>query len=285
MVYITKANSQRMVGELKLSDLHLEGEVYDKPIYFFNELEKQSLLAYKELMEHPEKFVDYVYRRIRPQFNDNYVFDRGSYPCYHLFPDCQRLRSEYHNWLIPQAIKDKGHESVESFRSWIKASFELQELIDNDPEAFQFRVQQKFGVVVQMREMVIPNSGTKEFENRDLTSIVQDIEFQLKMAGIFYYKSKKNTAILHRYSRRSYLWSSPSLLEDNDTGYPDDEVKELLHYYHENFKQPIMQLLREYYRVKFNPELSMEGTLLAQLGFHECPECYAKWAEVDFESA
>ena len=57
-VYITRANSMKILRKLDLSNLNIEGAVYSKPIFFLNKREEQALLAYKEFVMNPEKFIE-----------------------------------------------------------------------------------------------------------------------------------------------------------------------------------------------------------------------------------
>ena len=41
----------------------------------------------------------------------------------------------------------------------------------------------------------------------------------------------------------------------------------------DTFKQPLKNLLIEYYRLKFNPDIKMDGKFLEALGFKECSCC------------
>jgi hypothetical protein len=61
---------------------------------------------------------------------------------------------------------------------------------------------------------------------------------------------------------------------NNDTGYPEDEVKELLKFYDTKFKKPLKKDLIEYYRLKLNPDLEMKGYFLEKLGFKPCGHCH-----------
>ena len=249
---------------------YLKSLFYNSVAELRNNLEKRSLLAYKELMEHPEEFVTDVYQIAQRHDNEGFVYNEYSHPCYHSSPTCERLLSEYRNWPIPKEIKDRGEDAVRSFRAWFR---EHQDLLERDPEAFQMRLYMRFGILVSMSEIVIPNSGVTEMENLNLDTLAQEIDDLLKGAGRFYYANDKNNAILRIYSKRTFLCHREQPLTDNTTGYSDEEVKELLQNYETTYKDPIKRLLYEYYRVKFNPELSMEGLLLERLGLHACCEC------------
>ena len=79
---------------------------------------------------------------------------------------------------------------------------------------------------------------------------------------------------MKQYSKYSFLGKYHEPLYNNTTGYSDEVVKDFLVDYEERFKRPIIELLYNYYRVKFNPDLEMEGYLLDQLGFRPCVHCH-----------
>jgi len=51
-------------------------------------------------------------------------------------------------------------------------------------------------------------------------------------------------------------------------------VKDLLKKYDNEFKKPLKKMLIEYYRLKHNPEIRMEGEVLELLGFKPCAFCH-----------
>lgn len=56
----------------------------------------------------------------------------------------------------------------------------------------------------------------------------------------------------------TYLTNSKGKISGNNTGYSDQDIK---------------NLLVEYYRLKLNPEIKMQGYLLENLGFAQCRHC------------
>jgi hypothetical protein len=62
-------------------------------------------------------------------------------------------------------------------------------------------------------------------------------------------------------------------LENNDTEFSDEDIKTFLENYDDKYKKPIIHYLREYYRIKYNPDLAMESYLLDTLGFQPCNVC------------
>ena len=52
-VYITRANSMKILRKLDFSKMDLSGDVYNRPLFFLNKKEEQALLAYKEFVMNP----------------------------------------------------------------------------------------------------------------------------------------------------------------------------------------------------------------------------------------
>ena len=120
---------------------------------------------------------------------------------------------------------------------------------------------------------MIENSGTTEIEDLTLEELEKKIDLKIKDAGRFYYENEKNKAILHRFSKHTFLAYREDVIQKNDTGYSDNDVKELLRHYDSTFKKPLTRMLIEYYRLKHNPDIKMEGNILERLGFRACGYC------------
>ena len=147
-------------------------------------------------------------------------------------------------------------------------------LLDGKKDVFEMRINAAFGVRISLEEIVKVNSGISSTINWDLGTLQDELNEKIKEAGRYYYKSPKHTKILKQYSKYSFLGNYSEPLYSNNTGYSDEKVKELLRDYEENIKKPIINMLYDYYRVKFNPDLEMEGYLLEQLGFRACSHCF-----------
>lgn len=270
MAFITVANSKRILKELDVNELNLQGDVYDKPIRFFSKKEKQFLLAYKELLVNPEKIIKDTYIKIKSKDSCNYVYEGGA-PCYHRIAECERLNAVFRNFVIPQEIRDKGVEAVQQFRSWFKSNYYL---FEGKEDVFEMRAYARFKMRLKVEELIRDNSGITVIVNRTLEDLKDEIDKKLNLAGQYYYQSPKNTSILKQYSKCAYIGNRSEPLKENETGYSEQEIKDILSYYEKEFKKPIELMLYDYWRVKLNPELSMDGKLLDMLGFRACHSCY-----------
>lgn len=279
MVYITLANSNNIIYNSDISQLDLDGDIYKIPIYFFSKYEKNSLLAIQELLKDPEKYFDEIYVPIKRE--DTYsLISEAKKPCYHKSPNCERLNADYENYEIPSDIVEQGPIVVKEFRKWFKT---VQHLIETKPDAFVMHLQARWGIITNPRAISRENSGSSMMDNYSIEDLEEKIDGLIKEAGRFYYHSSKNKTILSKFSKMTYLANSTSKLSSNNTGFSDQEVKNLLRDYNNEYKKPLKNLLIEYYRLKLNPEIQMQGYLLENLGFVECRHCSKERATTTIE--
>lgn len=271
MSFITKANTNKILSVSDIKSLKLTGAIYKIPIYFFSKYEENALLAIQELLKDPDKYFTEIYKPYTPVDTYSYVYE-GRKPSYHKFSCCPNLQSAYQNFEIPQEIKDIGPDAVHEFRQW----FETVKHLLEKPDIFVERLRLKYGIVTNPKAINRDNSGSTEKEDLTIEELEKRIDSLIKEAGRFYYKSEKNTAILKRFSRYTWMAYKNDAIKNNDTGYNDEEVKELLKGYDKEFKRPLKRFLIEYYRLKLNPEIKMEGHFLEQLGFKPCSHCHSQ---------
>jgi len=272
MAYITISNAQHIIYKTDIKSLDLKGTVYKKKIFFFSKFEENSLLAIQELLKDPEKFITEIYKPIVVKDTYKFVYE-GKPPAYHKAIDCPRISANYKNFEIPEAIREKGIDEIIRFRKWFE---ENKHLLDK-PDVFVMRLELRWGIVTNPKEIKRYNSGWTEVENYKLEELEQKIDDLLREAGRYYYASQKNTTILKRFNKYTFLAYRDEPIDNNDTGYPDNEVKALLKEYNDKIKKPLKRLLIEYYRLTLNPDLKLEGNLLDQLGFKPCGQCYDEY--------
>jgi|TARA_B100001971_G_scaffold72922_1_gene67205 hypothetical protein len=270
MSFITLANTIKII--LNMTDvkvIDLQGSVYKIPIYFFSRFEKNALLAVQELLKDPKNFFTEIYQPYKAVDSFTYIYE-GQIPSYHEHSCCPRLNSDFQNFEIPTDIKEQGVEKVKEFRKWFKT---VEHLIEK-PYIFVARLHARWGINTNPRAINLYNSGSVKFNNIKIEVLEKRIDSKIKAAGQFYYKNEKNKAILKRFSKLTFLAKKEEDIYYNDTDYSDQEIKDLLREYDKKFKRPLKADLIEYYRVKLNPEIKMEGLLLERLGFKACGQCH-----------
>lgn len=267
MAYITLANTSKIIFNSDIKSLDLSGEIYKIPIYFFSKYEENSLLAIQELLKAPERYFNEIYVPYQPIDTYTLIYE-GQHPSYHKMPTCPRLNARYENFKIPTEIKERGIEEVREFRRW----FETVKHLKSD--VFVMRLKNRWGIITNPEAFSRDNSGTTEIENLTIEDLEKRIDAKIKAAGKFFYEKEFNQIILRKFSKYTFLAYRPEPIENNDTTFSDEEIKELLKNYDDEFKKPLKRMLIEYYRIKHNPEIEMEGQILEQLGFSPCALCH-----------
>jgi hypothetical protein len=266
MAYITTANANSILYKTEIKSLDLKGSVYKTRIYFFNKLELNRLLLLKELLSDSERFLSEYYTPIKVKDTLNYVYE-GKAPAYHKSSNCQRLNSDYENFKIPDFIKESGVAEIIKFRKWFKEN----KYLISKPDVFVARLKMRWGVVTNPENINKGNSGFTQFDDYTPIEVEEKIDELIKLAGDLY---RENTSILKKYNKFSYLGEKNEPLKDNDTGFTDAKVKEVLRQFEMEIKKPLKPLLVAYYRITLNPDLNLHENVLKQLGFEPCGHCY-----------
>jgi hypothetical protein len=297
--FITQSNYESIVK--KLSDIRamdLSGEVYKRTIYFFSKYEEKTLLALKSLIENPEDYLNKIYvpfEEIRG--DDRFIFVNKKSPSYHLESTCDRLKSNYKNYWIPDQIYELGNESQTEFRARIIPNISALEngVLEKEIFDFQFnricvQIVRKYSKgseefqMINLKDFLLDNSGICNIQNLSANELEELIDEKIKEAGRYYYGNDKNTRILKRFSRATHLSYTSDSIQDNNTGYSDEEVKEFLMDYDKRFKKPLKRMLIQYYMIVNNSDLSINKTLLEELNFKVCRSCKKKYENNTFNN-
>lgn len=270
LVYITQANSKRIINSIKKEGLELKGQIYKRPIYFFNKYETKSLQLLKEFFMNPEKFFNDYYKNTSHWDSLKYIFEEQA-PAFHFNKDCEKLNNDFVNYLIPEEIHKRGDEEVTIFRNWCKAHCYLIE--ENKKDIFMERCRLAFRLIIAPQIVEYNNSGITSFHNLTLIQIELMIDNILAEASKFYYCNEKTNTILRRFSKVTYFGKRSDLNFINNNGYTNDEVKKVLLEYDIKFKQPVFKLLREWYRVTYNKNVALHSSILKSIGFKACSTC------------
>lgn len=275
-VHITLANINKIIFNSDIKFLNLSGEIYKIPIYYYSKFEKNALLAIQELLKDPENYFKTIYKPYITIDSYTLVYEEQK-PAYHKHSICTKLNADYHNYTIPLEIKEKGPEAVIEFRNWFKTVAHL--LLK--PDVFAERLRLKYGIITNPENIMIKNSGITEIENYNIEELEERIEELIRLSKNFFDASKKNKEILSKFSKYTFLAYKDNRIKNNNTGYNDEEVKEILMEFDEKFKRPTKKLLIEYYRLKLNPKITMNDFLLKRLGFKECNYCNKNDYEIE----
>lgn len=269
MAFLTLANAKLIINMSNINKLDLSGEIYKVKIYFYSKYEENQLLAIIELLKDPENYFNEIYEPFKPIDTYSYMYE-GQNPAYHYRSNCPRLNSDYENFKIPEAIKEKGSDVVKDFRKWFESVKHLLE----KPDVFVMRLKSRWGIETNPKAINFKNSGSSMILYSTIEELEKEIDEKLKEADRFCRQSKKNEEILRKFSKLTFLAKRNSPIYSNKTQYSDDEIKSLLAVFNGRFKRPLMLLLIEYFKFKFNPEIKMDGKFLRKLGFKPCSHCH-----------
>jgi len=247
-------------------NVDIDKEIFRIDFLWFGNYEIKEILAFKLLYEDPDSFFK-QYKKREPIDTKRYVFE-GKKPAYHKLFNCPRLTSSFTNVRIPEEIRKRGDEEIEKFRKWFKENSYLIESARKD--IFYERLRLRFRLTSNPEEVDYDNSGVESHESMELEELDLRIERIISNANDFYLRSYKNTSILDNFGKISFIYKNRKPPYSNNTNYSNEEIWEVLKDFEENYKIEIKHLLKEYYRIKYNPELEFSGILLGQLGLqHE----------------
>ena len=291
MAFITISNANRIIKKSDFYNQKINGDFYDIykiPINFLGKSEVNYLFWMHLFLEDTEEFVK-IYQPatiIQKEDSYKYVYESVLLPSYHEDQLCIRLNSKYKNFEIPFEIIVSAEEyekinkidsdecvkkQVQKFRSWFKQNAEFY---NNNPKEFVHILDRDWNVRREMIELERDNSGIDEIENFDLKKLENEIDKIILEAGKFFINSDvRQKEIIRSFQSRTFLAYKHEEINPNYTGLSDLELKEFLKKYNQTFKKPLIYLLIEYYKVKFNPNLSFEGKLLERLNFRPCSLC------------
>jgi hypothetical protein len=147
------------------------------------------------------------------------------------------------------------------------------ELLDKDPDEFIKKLAIRWNLHRSLSEIKIQNSGIQEFQNLNLSEIESQIDELIGRAAEFYKNNKDKQPLITRIQKWKYNEYSEDLYKLNVCNLSPEEHHDFCINYYRNFKKPVQELLFNYLRIKFNPELKFSGELLQSLNFRPCSFC------------
>ncbi len=271
-VFITTANAARMVRQIPLTRLsRINGVLYKKSIYLFGHSDKMRLLAIKELFKTPKAFIQNYFVKCDCEDTGRYVFPEKP-PAYHCVSTCDRLHSDFSNYLIPDFIYTQGTKAIWEYRKWFLANMHL---LEDRWDHFQLRFHAQYGIWIRPEQVERANSGITLTENLDLSTLESRIDQLLDDAKALYYSCPSNQFIIKKWGKQAWLGRLVDKpLHGKPANLKDDDIRPFLRDYEQRVINPLKRMLIAYYRISYNPDLLFSGTLLDQLGFHPCVACH-----------
>ncbi len=267
--FVTNANIKRTLFDIDKSGETSSGLIYKTELNFLNKLEKQSLLQYKYLFEFPEDFLKKYRSKIIIRNSKKFIFNESS-PAYHSSMECLLLNSDFINFQIPEEIIYRNEQ--EYYEEWFKTNYRPEansalSLSDAFKERHYLRWK-CFPIKVDYN-----NSGVIYYENLTLPELELIIDQHLVDIEIFINSSSQHKDILNRMATQSYLYRDHTRIKSYNTVIEGEKIVQILELFEINYKRPLLNHLREYYRIKFNPKLIFGQNILVELGFKHCSTC------------
>lgn len=273
MPFVTEYNTslvlKKLIGEIP-DDIKL-WEPYKKAIYFLNRLDKTNLLYFKKFCENPIENADTIYNPMNITDNGEFVYEGGN-PSYHKVENCDRLSSNFINFRIPEAIKEKGNEAIEEFRKWFKENLTT---FTDKPDVYQMRLHTKYGIIQSIEKVDYKNSGNVYKENLTLAEIETRIDSILHNAAQYYKADLNRQLIIKSFQKSTFLAFKEEQIAGNKTSYNDEELKEILKEYFYLFIQPTIFYLKEHFKAFYNSNIEINEKIFEHLNFKRCGACYA----------
>ena len=140
-------------------------------------------------------------------------------------------------------------------------------------------LEQKFKLKNLLRIDEVVSTGVQEISNLSKSELEDKIDFILQTYLEFCYSNDKRAIILMRedFRLKTYLATSEKYqhipIENNNTGYDDSTVREVLLEYHNKIKSPLINYLIDYYIISINNGLNFDENIMEQLEFKPCLKC------------
>ncbi|MBK0352179.1 hypothetical protein JD422_16215 [Leclercia adecarboxylata] len=223
----------------------------------------------RELFSDPEirflfytaKFSEFIEKnKLQPstnyrQFNDTYLFNANSKPKFHTNRNCEYLKSNFKNFLIPPEIKDRGESEVIKAQ---KFAFENRHLAQSDEQRFITKLSAQFMLINPPSKIDFDNSGIQEFSALSLDEMVISISKKISSCIDFLNKNKE--------SIKNGMYKAKSKCKSDD---PPELIEWLT-----IIKPALIESIFEYNCKKNNlSEKSFEVAFLEKFGFEECKSC------------
>ncbi|KEQ11218.1 hypothetical protein [Endozoicomonas numazuensis] len=259
MPFITQYNCGKILRSVdyqKIDPKHFN-QLYKQNIWILSYKEQAWLASAKLLFDDPSAFLKEAYVKNSPIDTKKFVYE-GNNPAYHEDKNCDRIKSNYNNFEIPQEIIHKGDREIERFRKWFKSNHKLYE--DNQ-NRFLSRLQATFFLQNPPNKVTGSNSGIVEFNDVNISTLEDEIDQLMEQAKLFYFKSDVHQNTIDINGNRSFFVAK-SAKKDS-----------IIYIWHNSYKEKLKEKLMHYFRVKLNPDLEFSGKLLQTLNFRECNQC------------
>ncbi|WP_313385802.1 hypothetical protein [Pantoea sp.] len=251
----------------------------------FNQSEIDYFIKLWFAIENPEYLIKFYKKRYEASTPD-------IYNSYHNTPDCIELNKAYLDYTIKsnkKEIRQKissrirmafyyyTYESTISSENTLIFNFKentfksknkegKEKFLGNIPEKLYLdvsKINDDFNCALGEVFHIVGNSGYYQYHNKTIAEMESAIKFLVDESYKF---REQNTFISKKVANITF--GEIHKLKKN----LNDEVCSV---WVNKYKGPLYEMISQYYWIKFNPELSIEKTLLDTLGFKPCKRCFS----------
>lgn len=273
-VFITKNKIDRIIQKLNINNSSLSQNISaTKTLKWVLSIpERKYLAAYAAIINNPEEVLNEAYKSKEVRKDDYKYVYFSDVDSYHFSENCEFLNSDYTNFTIPVEVEHAGKQAIERYREFFKNN---QRVYGDNYEAFlaQAGMYCKVKIRNPSKKVELVNSGLEEFLDMSLEQIDVETEKLLKKMDLFKNSCEEAKKEISRYGFASHKASRED--EKGDWKKIIDDENSYLYQWHQ-YKSELKLLIREYFRIKLNPEFSFKESILEQLKFKPCSCCADK---------
>lgn len=265
-VYITFANAKRLTKSIFLNHLQFDsGKIFE---YIFDSdtssvlslKDAKELLKLKMICEKIDFSEGFEIRDLEKYKSKIYIFQNKAPPKYHLDKNCEFLRSDYKNFLIPRDVRNRSAEEIKKFVDFCNS--QSQRIIAKDPK-FIDELNNTFDLKLSsIEELILKNSGVHEISKMSETELRIFIHLSLSRCIEIIKENIQDKKIFAHYQYKT--------LTRNDL--ENEELKPQVLEYIEN-KLYLIEGLHNLYYKENDETVEFEASLLMLAGFEKCKSC------------
>ena len=282
-VYITKASSNLIIRGLKKVQDNVSREVIISELegdftgFLRLDIEQQGGVGrYFNLRELRALYKMKMIFRDLPKLIETMGFNNGTIaqyiasennrfaknvkaPAYHGQEECEWLNAGFKNIELPRSVKEKD------LRDKMKHFVNSHDGKDIDELNRLFK--EEFQTEEVLRRIDLPNSGAESFDNMMISTKVEEL-FE-EMQSLLY--SNSGNTINKNVNNIVYadVWKKDNICKNGSRSEEDcEKMKKYL-----QAKKDLIDRLVDFYRTKYNNDLSFDGKILDSIGFRPCRSC------------
>jgi len=262
-VFITKNKIDRIIQKLNINNSSLSQNISTTEAFkwVLSIPERKYLAAYAAIINEPGDVLKEAYKSKGVRKDDYKYVYFSDVDSYHFSENCEFLNSDYTNFTIPVEVEHAGKQAIEKYREFFKNN---QRVYGDNYEAFlaQAGMYCKVQIRTPSQKVEFVNSGLEELLDMSLEQIDLETAKLLNKMELFRNSCDEAKKEIGNYGFASHKASKED--ENGDWKKIIDNKNSYLYQWHQ-YKSELKLLIREYFRIKLNPEFSFKESILEQV--------------------